>query len=307
MFFEGIMKQTLLPIFFIFILSSCSNPNINNQTYDKTDTVEDINTSVNEKDDTSEESDSDKEDISLIIKLSTADSSGEMEEERDEDKRDTIDEKIVCQFKPEFYFNHDNNIPKTHLVCQVYIDALNTYPLIDFFEAPMQLDTAIFSYPKWERLDIYDFKDIFLRTEKYCNDGYYVDYETFIERKPALEIQYYIKSDSLEEDKEADKLRWQMYYTRADIDNNGKLEDIIKKNTNRYSSIYGIYDSDLGIFENPKKSFRDINMDLGIKLNFAYIHSFFFYRDRSYMKKILYVPIQNFNYMLIQEFDGKKS
>jgi hypothetical protein len=338
------MKLSFLLILFVFILSSCSNPNINSQTYDKTATNEHWidkdtinknaqNSTKNNKNSSVDENNKENSDnvekhdnkkiasnsnASTVNNNSTNNSSDKIstvffgsvgfviddaeKETEDETEEEEIKEKMVYKLASQNHFSSGSNAPNTDPVCQAYVDALNNYPLVDFFEAPMQPDTDIFSYPKWEQFDIYEHKDIYLRIRNGYNS-----YENFIKSKPELEKDWYMEDNVSEDNRKSTRWRWQMYYTRADINNDNVTDDIIRLDSNRYVNKPGAYYNYLIIFNDyPEKSFKDMDIDLSKKLDYENIQNFFFYKGKTYIKEIVYyVPFEEFDYMLIQEFNDK--
>jgi hypothetical protein len=226
------------------------------------------------------------------------------EKECNTDKECDIKERRVYRLAPENYFQEDKNISNTDPICQIYVDALNSYPLIiDFFEAPIQPNTTIFSYPKWEQYDIYEYKDIYLRII-----GSYVGLEDYAARKAELEKNWWMEDSRSERDKDLKRGIWQMYYARADIDNDNVTDDIIKIDANRYVTVNPELSSQLTIFNGlPEKSFQDIYRDLSEKLESNFIYNLFFYKGKTYIKEISYdVFYDEFYYMYILQFNDKK-
>jgi hypothetical protein len=173
-------------------------------------------------------------------------------------------------------------------ICQIYVDALNTYGIVDdFFKAPAQPNSPKFGYPKWEQLDIYEHKDVFLRSMEY-NSNIDDDFKL----KVKIEKEYEMESNRSEEDKRLNRQNWQMYYTKTNIDNNEKPYDIIKIDNGRYNHINSYpYYTHLVIFENQKKIFTHIYQNLSAEINEyqdgIFVHDIFSYKNKIYIKRIL--------------------
>jgi hypothetical protein len=290
----------LLLLFILLTFSSCANTqtNTSNITSDKN-----INSDIADN--------SSKNGLANGDGEETSDDESDDKEDTDEDIKE---KKIVYKLDNEHYFSGDKNISNTDPICQIYVDALNSYPLIDFFEAPMQPNTTLFSYPKWKQvIDEYNYKDAYLR----IIHGYQYDFESFQKRKSELEKFYYHRWNNFAnfEYGEADITRTyekRMYYIKADIDNDNKSDDIIRIDSILYREIpvaYTIYSSSLYVFDGyPEKSFRDMDKDLNKELDHMWsIYNFFFYKGKTYIKDISYdVVSEEFSMMIIKEFNDKK-
>jgi hypothetical protein len=198
-------------------------------------------------------------------------------------------------------------VPNVDPVCKAYVDALNKYPLVeDFFKAPMQPKSPELDYPNWEQLDIYEYKDIYLR----AYPGRLLDLKTYEERKIEVEKSHMMEDTQPDWYKNLRREQEQMYYSRADIDNDGNIDDIIKKDRSRYNRykeyFYGSY---LTVFQgNTTPKFAIIDSNLSNKFRRAsYIYDIFFYKNKSYIKEISYDLVsEGFTYMYIKKFDDKK-
>jgi hypothetical protein len=162
-------------------------------------------------------------------------------------------------------------------VCKVYASALNKYPLVDnFVNAPMQPDIAEFSYPNWQELDSYEYKDLLYK---------------FMKTEP-------------------DEL-FEMYYARADISNSGKKRDLVRFDANKIGSKANFYMTHLVVFNDEiAKKFVNVDKDLSGAINSFFdfhIYDIFFYRDTVYIKKIAYDynDRNEFYYMFIKKFNNK--
>jgi hypothetical protein len=204
------------------------------------------------------------------------------------------------------------DIANTDPVCKVYVDALNTYPLVeDFFEAPMQPLSSELTYPKWEQLEIYDNKDLFTRTH-----NRYISAEELEESSDDLkrgDVYYqYDENDkwskrTAQDKRDALTKRWQMYYTTLDADNDGKVDDIVRMDVDRYhTKKYSFkYHTLIYIFDaTEQKSFKKRELN---RLYLDTIYSFFFYEGETYVKDITYdLRKYGFLSMLIKKFNDKK-
>lgn len=209
------------------------------------------------------------------------------------------------------------DIANTDPVCKAYVDALNTYPLADdFFEAPIQPLSPELTYPKWEQLKIYDNKELFFRT----NINRYISAEEYAENIDEFKKYYYYKvlhddydvNNTLEKELAENRLNKilkekQMYYTLLDVDNDGKVDDIVRIDSYRYETErYPFqYHTSIYVFDAAEqKSFKKRVLN---KFYLDTIYSFFFYKDKTYIKDITYdLSKYGFLYMYIKKFNDKK-
>jgi hypothetical protein len=180
--------------------------------------------------------------------------------------------------------------PNIDPICIAYINALNEYGATDdFFQAPVQPNSTEFGYPNWEQWDIYEHKDTFLRAKARLgyeedDDGQIIYIDRYHERKADLEEEYQMEDNRSEKDKEFNKQKWQMYYARFDIDNDGELEDVVRIDSDRYGRWFEVhYFSRMTTFYGePKKSFKHMK-DYP---NTNAIFSPFFYKGKTYIKLV---------------------
>jgi hypothetical protein len=198
----------------------------------------------------------------------------------------------------------NETIPNSDPVCKAYVNALNKYPIIkDFFASPMLPNSPEFSHPKWKQLDIYEYKDIYL-----MKAGHYTDFDTYIPNKAKLEKGWQMEDNRSEERKEHMRQSVQMYYAKADIDNDGNIDDIIRTDYNRIVIFKDAYATHLSVFKPTVPPFRYIDKNLNDKIRRAgYISDIFFYRDKTYIKYLAYGLIDaGFMYMYIKEVNKSK-
>jgi hypothetical protein len=220
---------------------------------------------------------------------------------------------------------YNNN---TDPLCKIYVDALNTYGTTDdFFEAPIQPNSPKFGYPKWEQLDIYEYLELYRKARQALRPDLYPDiltrydprYDEFINKQAAYESILDPKINDDDKTKGEYRKLIQMYYARADIDNDGVMDDIIRIDTNRYSDqSYGdeedeeysrVYTSSLIAFDGKQeKTLKDTTNDAFDALysnHFNSINNFFFYKGKTYIKSILHDILEEdgFIQLLIEEID----
>jgi hypothetical protein len=228
-------------------------------------------------------------------------------------------EYILPRIAIEFYGNN------TDPVCQVYVDALNTYGTTDdFFEAPIQPNSPEFDYPRWEQLDIYEHLELYRD-----NFVIYLPMPDEVmpkeaEGKNMFEDRSILNPKIDDDDKSKEEARKlvQMYYARADMDNDGVMDDIIRIDTNRYSDqsysdeedeeYSRVYTSSLIVFDGKQeKSLKDTTNDAFDDLyanHLTSINNFFFYKGKTYIKSILHDILEENGFMqlLIEEVDKYK-
>jgi hypothetical protein len=197
-------------------------------------------------------------------------------------------------------------IPNSDPVCKAYVNALNKYPIIkDFFASPMLPNSPEFTYPKWKQLDIYEYKDVYLMA---AFSNRYMDFDTYIPNKAKLERDWQMEDNRSEERKEHMRRLMQMYYAKADIDNDGNIDDIVRFDLNRNVIFKDGYSAHIVAFKPTTPPFRFIDQDLSSKLKRTdVIFDIFFYKDKTYIKDLAYGLIDaGFLYMYINMFDDKQ-
>ncbi|MDR0666943.1 MAG: lysozyme inhibitor LprI family protein [Campylobacteraceae bacterium] len=212
-------------------------------------------------------------------------------------------------------------VPNTDPVCKAYVEALNANPLIidenfnqRFFIAPIQPNSIEFTYPNWEQWDIYEYKDIYLKYiawNVYGKDKDYFD-SRYTTARAANESSWFTKDDENERLRESRRSQEEMYYARFDIDNDGNIDDVLRKFSDkltgaRYKSYF--FKSHLMTFKGePEKSFKYKDNKLNAQFEWGrYIYDVFFYKGKTYIKQLTYDLVEyGFSYMTIHEFDDKQ-
>jgi hypothetical protein len=210
----------------------------------------------------------------------------------------------------EFYLSSGFQLPSSNEtisnsdpVCKAYVNALNKYPIIkDFFASPILPNSPEFSHPKWKQLDIYEYKDVYLMA---AFSNRYTDFDAYIPNKAKLEKDTMSEDNRSEDHKERMRQSVQMYYTKADIDNDGNMDDIIRTDYGRIVIFRDAYATRLSVFKPTVPPFRYIDKNLNDKIRRAdYISDIFFYKDKTYIKYLAYGLIDaGFMYMYIKGFD----
>jgi hypothetical protein len=189
-------------------------------------------------------------------------------------------------------FTHNDNEDS---ICQIYVDALNTYGIVDdFFKAPAQPNSPEFGYPEWEQLDIYEHKDVFLKAQKYMVDGYRsIYYDNASISVYDMRNTIIIDSNQSEEIKARNRRDWQMYYTRADMHNNGELKNVLKLDRGRYydgSRSDLLFNTFLIIFDDKsEKTFNHVDNKNRLFTHMIWEagnYDIFFYNGQTYVKQV---------------------
>jgi hypothetical protein len=208
-------------------------------------------------------------------------------------------------------------------VCQVYVDALNRhgyynegtgYPYSDtFFDNPVQPNTTTFTYPKWEQLDIYEYKDAYLIIRGKSRKN--IDEYPAI--KAELEKFYAMEDNRSAEYKKSNRQRGQMYYAQVDIDNDGKSDNIIKLIGDRYAYRDWSGGNHIIVFaDKDEKSFKHLHKILNEQLdgydNVGNMLGIFSYKGKTYISDALFnysydcSQMCGFRYMVIKRINSEK-
>ena len=161
-------------------------------------------------------------------------------------------------------------------ICQAYTEALNKYPpVVDFFVSPLHPNSPKFTYPKWEQWDIYENIELFSTFLDILYD------ETAYNDPNPFETSYPMSQEHSNEIKAKNRKDWQMYYTRVDFYNKGRLNDVIKLYDYRY---YGYF---LVFLDEQPKTFAEFDKQaLEYTIEYPRLFDLFYYQDKLYVKGI---------------------
>jgi hypothetical protein len=95
-----------------------------------------------------------------------------------------------------------------------------------------------------------------------------------------------------------------MYYAKADIDNDGNIDDIVRFDMNRMVIYRDAYRTHIVTFRTTTPPFKFIDQNITKLFKINYIYDIFFYKNKTYIKELAYGLIDaGFMYMYIKGFD----